>query len=178
MSSSDAPAPGVRPARRLLGWSLLASLFAAAGGCSTPAATVNPAFGDGRLALSGSSTIAPLVSGIARRFEAANPGVRVDVQTGGSSRGVADARRGTVQIGMVSRALAPEETDLTATPIARDGVALIVHATNRVPSLTGRQIAGIYTGRITNWSAVGSPDAAITVVNMRHRRLWSGEVRV
>ena len=48
----------------------------------------------GKLTLTGSSTIAPLISEIGNAFEAANPKVRVDVQSGGSSRGIADARSG------------------------------------------------------------------------------------
>ena len=159
-----------RTIRRLSLWLVLALVEAFAAACSGSGTTGNPAFGDGRLTLSGSSTIAPLVSEIARRFEAENPGVRVDIQTGGSSRGVADARRGTVQIGMVSRALASTETDLTATRIATDGVAMIVHASNPVAQLTAGQIADIYTGKAGNWSAVGGRDAAITVVNKAEGR--------
>ena len=97
-----------------------------------------------RLTLTGASTVAPLMADIAKRFEQANPHVRVDVQTGGSSRGVADARRGTADIGMVSRALNADEGDLTAYPIALDGVAMILHRDNPLPALTEEQIVAIY----------------------------------
>lgn len=70
---------------------------------------------DGRVILTGSSTIAPLMAEIGKRFEERNPDIRVDVQTGGSSRGIADARSGLADIGMVSRALKSEEQDLAAT---------------------------------------------------------------
>ena len=154
---------------RRASWGILtAALLAAA--CGTPPAAAGDAFGDGRITLSGSSTIAPLVSEIGKRFEAKHPGVRVDVQTGGSSRGVADARRGTVNIGMVSRALNATEGDLTAHRIAMDGVAIILHASNRVASLTDRQVVEIYTGKVTNWSTVGGADAPITVVNKAEGR--------
>jgi phosphate transport system substrate-binding protein len=153
----------------------LAALVAAAAlivapACRRAAGPRDAGFGDGRLTLSGSSTVAPLVGEIAKRFEAKHPGVRVDVQTGGSSRGVADARRRTVQIGMVSRALSAEETDLTASRIAMDGVAMIVHASNPIATLSNQQIVDIYTGAITNWSAVGGKDAPITVVNKAEGR--------
>ncbi|MGH7889036.1 MAG: substrate-binding domain-containing protein, partial [Thermodesulfobacteriota bacterium] len=59
----------------------------------------------GKLVLTGSSTVAPLAAEIGKRFEAQHPDVRIDVQTGGSSRGVADARQELADIGMVSRAL-------------------------------------------------------------------------
>ncbi len=64
--------------------------------------------------LTGASTIAPLAGELARRFESLHPGTRVDVQTGGSARGINDARKGIANIGMVSPALKPEEKDLHA----------------------------------------------------------------
>lgn len=123
-----------------------------------------------KLVITGSSTVAPLVSEIAKAFEKAHPGARIDVQTGGSSRGVADARAGLAHIGMVSRALKADEADLTAATIAMDGVAMIVHQTNPVTALTDAEIVAIYTGKTTNWKDVGGPDAPITVVNKAEGR--------
>lgn len=123
-----------------------------------------------KLVLTGSSTVAPLAAEIGKAFEKAHPDARVDVQTGGSSRGIADARSGLADIGMASRALKPEENDLTPHTIALDGIGLIVHRDNPVKSLSHAQILGIYTGRITNWRTVGGKDARITVVNKAEGR--------
>jgi phosphate transport system substrate-binding protein len=109
--------------------------------------------------------MAPLVAEIAKRFEQRHSGVRIDVQTGGSSRGIADARRGTADIGMVSRSLNDDEQDLTNHVIARDGVCLIVHQENGLRELNAEQVVAIYTGKVRKWSEWGGPDAAITVVN-------------
>ena len=125
---------------------------------------------DTKLVLTGSSTIAPLALEIGRRFESLNPGVRIDVQSGGSSRGLSDARSGLADIGMVSRALKPEEADLKAHLIARDGVTVITHASNPVKVLSKAQIIAIYTGKITNWKTLGGRDQAITVVNKAEGR--------
>jgi len=124
----------------------------------------------GQLVLTGSSTVAPLIGEIAKRFEQTHPGTRVDVQTGGSSRGVADARRGSADIGMVSRALNADEGDLTAYPIARDGVAMILHRDNPLSVLSEEQIVAIYTGQVRNWREIGGADAPITVVNKAEGR--------
>jgi len=121
--------------------------------------------GSDRLELTGSSTIAPLALVIGKRFEKQNPGVRVDVQTGGSSRGVADARSGLADIGMASRALKTVEQDLTPYTIALDGVSIIINRANPVTGLSDEQIKAVYTGRITNWKEVGGKDLPITVVN-------------
>lgn len=125
---------------------------------------------DGKLIITGSSTIAPLVQEIGKRFESLHPHVRVDVQTGGSSRGIADARHGLADIGMVSRALKPEEDDLHGFTIAHDGISVILHSENPVTQLTDKQIIAIYTGKIRNWNEVGGRDAPITVVNKAEGR--------
>lgn len=138
------------------------ALVAAVAGCSAVRAP--------KLSLSGSSTVAPLAAEIAKRYEASHPGSRVDVQTGGSSRGIADARSGTAQIGLVSRALKPEEADLQATTIAIDGIALIVNRANPVRSLSDDQIRAVYTGAISNWRQLGGADAPITVVTKAEGR--------
>lgn len=123
-----------------------------------------------RLVLTGSSTVAPLAGEIARRFESLHPGVRIDVQTGGSSRGIHDVRKGIAAIGLVSRALKADEAGLHAFTVAQDGISLIVHTGNPVAGLNRKQIADIYTGRITHWNAAGGADARITVVNKAEGR--------
>lgn len=123
-----------------------------------------------KLVLTGSSTIAPLMAEIAKRFENRHSGVRVDVQSGGSGRGIADARQGLADIGMVSRALKAEEKDLKSVAIANDGVCIILNAKNPVRKLDDAQVVSIYTGRIKNWKEVGGNDAPITVVNKAEGR--------
>jgi phosphate transport system substrate-binding protein len=124
----------------------------------------------GKLVISGSSTMAPLVAEIGKRFEAQHPGTRIDVQTGGSSRGLADAMNGLADIGMVSRALKPQEHALHSAIIAHDGITLVRHQDNPVHELTNEQIKAIFTGSITNWKTVGGLDAPITVINKAEGR--------
>lgn len=124
----------------------------------------------GRLTITGSSTVAPLMADVARRFERLHPAVRVDVQTGGSGRGIADARSGAADIGMASRALKKGEEDLTAFRVAADGVCLIVHKDNPVKSLTAEQVVGLYTDRINNWSTLGGADGPVTVAHKAEGR--------
>jgi phosphate transport system substrate-binding protein len=149
---------------RLLSVATLAALLVAllfGAGCGSTQASEKS-----RLVVTGSSTIAPLLLEIGRRFESdPSRGVRVDVQTGGSSRGIADVRKGLADIGMVSRALLPPETDLAGHVIARDGVALIIHALNPVAALTDDEIRGIYTGQIASWRGLGWTDTPISVVH-------------
>jgi len=118
-----------------------------------------------KLVLTGSSTVAPLAAEIGRRFESLHPRVRVDVQTGGSSRGINDARAGLADIGMASRALKNSEEDLSSFTIALDGISLIVHRSNPIKALSRQQVIDIFTGAIENWRQAGGRDAPITVVH-------------
>lgn len=139
--------------------------------CSKPPSAANqPNTSQGKLVLTGSSTVAPLAAEIAKRYEAEHSGVRIDVQTGGSSRGIADARQGVADLGMVSRSLKDNEKDLQAFTIAKDGVSVIVNSANPVKSLTDKQIVDIYTDKINNWKQLGGLDAPITVVNKAEGR--------
>lgn len=122
------------------------------------------------LTLTGSSTVAPLAAEIGKRYESLHPNVSVDVQTGGSSRGVHDARAGLADVGMVSRALYKNESDLTAHTIAMDGITMIVNKANPVQFLTQQQIIDIYTGKTRDWSAIGPFKGTIVVENKAEGR--------
>jgi phosphate transport system substrate-binding protein len=121
--------------------------------------------GGGRVVVTGSSTVAPLVAEMARRFEAGRPGVRVDVETGGSGRGIADVRVGRAELGMVSRRLKRDESDLAGHVLALDGVGVIVHGANDVAGLSREQLAAIFTGEAGDWAEVGGSGGRIVVVN-------------
>lgn len=145
-------------------WSLIMALVAVASTVFVSKALTTQT-GTEKIIISGASTIAPLVAEIAKRYERENPGIQIDVQSGGSSRGVADARSGLADIGMVSRDLKASERELVDYPIARDGIAVIVHKSNPIQALSKEQIRNIYLGRITNWKELGGADMPITVVN-------------
>ena len=126
-----------------------------------PPAAAAPA---AHLRLTGSSTMGPLMTEVARRFQRHHPRIRVDVEMGGSGRGLSDVRQGRADIGMVSRALADGENDLYGIPIARDGVAVVVHRDNPLAALQREQLAGIYTGKITNWRQLGGADGPLRLL--------------
>jgi len=142
----------------------------------------------GKIVLTGSSTIAPLAIEIGKKFEKKHPKVRVDVQTGGSSRGIADTRFGVADIGMVSRELKKNEIDLKHFTVALDGISIILNNKNSINNLTNKQIVSIYSGQIKNWKELGGDDAPITVVHkasgrstlelfLKHFKLKNREVR-
>ena len=109
-----------------------------------------------RLVVSGSTTVYPLMSDIVERFIALNPGITIDLHSGGTGKGITELRNRAADIAMVSRQLGENERDLFSFPLCRDGAAIIVHRSNAVKGLTGRQLSGVLTGKIANWKQLGA----------------------
>lgn len=124
----------------------------------------------GKLNITGSSTIAPLAAELAQKLESKNPKLRINVQTGGSSRGLADIRQGMSDIGMVSRKLKAKENDVVSHLLAKDGVSIIVYKNNPITELTIEEIKSIYLGKITNWKELNGQDEKITVIHKAEGR--------
>lgn len=125
----------------------------------------------GHLTLAGSSTVQPVAETLGQEFEKQHPEVRIDVHGGGSAVGIVAPQTGLADIGMVSRALRDEETQrLQATTFARDGIGLIVHASNSVSGLSRQQVIDIYSGKVTNWQKVRGSKSRIIVVNKEDGR--------
>src|SRR5688572_16357168 len=109
----------------------LLTLLASAAGAQPP---------NGKIVLTGSFTITPLMTDIARRFESANPGVAIEIRPVQTGKGLAELRAGNADIAMVSRPLVGTERNLFNFALCRDGAAIIVHRTNPVKNLTSRQL--------------------------------------
>jgi phosphate transport system substrate-binding protein len=123
----------------------------------------------GDVSVAGSTTVQPLAEKLAESFAVFQPGVKIDIQAGGSSVGVKSAGQGMTNIGTVSRELADSEKkdypDLQVFKIALDGIAPIVNPEVQVKGLTKDQVKDIFSGKIRNWKEVGGEDKSITVVS-------------
>lgn len=109
---------------------------------------------EGKVSVTGSSSVSPVMEKLAEAYEAVNSGANVEIQTNDSTTGVTSAMEGTCDIGMASRDLKDTETGVTATTIAMDGIAVIVNLDNPVDSLTTEQVMNIFTGEVTDWSSL------------------------
>lgn len=122
----------------------------------------------GTLTIAGSTSVQPFSEVLAEAFQAKNPGVQVNVEGGGSSQGVEAAISGAADIGSVSRDVKAEEkakANLVETPIALDGIAVVVNPGNKVAALKMEDVKNIYLGNIKNWKELGGSDAPITIVS-------------
>lgn len=149
-------------AARLTAVALLTVMLALSAGCSRGA--------DRRaeeVIVTGSTTILPIAEQAGERFQEANEGTRVLVSGLGSSAGIEAVSAGTSDVGTSSRDLKDEESGLglVDTPIAFDGIAVIVNPDNPVDELSTDELRDIFAGKITNWSEVGGEDRPIDLVN-------------
>jgi phosphate transport system substrate-binding protein len=144
---------------------LAVGLFVA--GCGQSSA---PTIGglQGTITVSGAFALYPMMVRWGEEFQKANPNVKFDISAGGAGKGMADALSGAVDIGMVSRDIAPEEEAQGAfwVAVAKDAVFPSINAKNPVlqdllsHGLTRDTFIDIYiTGKITTWGqALGRPD--------------------
>ncbi len=138
--------------------------------CGTPAS--NPArSGDplkGTITISGAFALYPMMTIWADEFQRIHPNVQFDIQAGGAGKGMTDALAGAVDIGMVSRAIKPEEEEKGAywVSVAKDAVFPLINAKNPVAQdIIAKGISQpafnkiFITGEIKTWGeVVGKPE--------------------
>lgn len=110
----------------------------------------------GKVVIAGSSSVTPIMEKLAEAYKAVNPDVAIEVQQSDSTTGVNMAIEGTCDIGMASRDLKDSEASsgVSATAIAKDGIAVIVAPASVVDSLTSDQVKAIFSGEALTWAEV------------------------
>lgn len=135
-------------------------------------ATATPDTEVGNLVIKGSDTLGEtLVPQLAADFKLRHPGASFDITAEGSTTGVIAIIESTANIGMSSRPAKATEfslakskgVDLQPILVAYDGIALVVNAKNPLTNLSKSQIEKLFTGEITDWSAVGGNPGAVSV---------------
>lgn len=119
------------------------------------------------LRIVGSTALLPLAARAAALFHQQHPDVQMDVKGGGSVTGLKAVVNHQAEIG---------DSDIYADPVLypdpnlTDHIVCVVEFTLitdpqvGLPSLTSQQILAIFTGKLTNWKAVGGPNLAITPI--------------
>jgi len=99
----------------------------------------------------------------AEEFEKTHPDVEIEVSAGGAGKGMADALSGAVDIGMVSRAIYPEEIEKGAfyVGVTEDAVVATISSDNPVLNdllargITKQAFYNIFVaGNVTTWGQV------------------------
>src|SRR5919197_499425 len=115
------------------------------------------------ITLSGSTSVAPLASKLAKAYVKKHK-VQFKILQGGSDIGVSDVSHGRVTLGMSSRDPLPSVPGgLVFNRIARDGICVATNPKNPISSLSQAQVQGIFSGRVRSWSQVPGARASGTI---------------
>lgn len=134
--------------------------------------SVNMVFAGNTITMAGSTTVLPIAQITAEVYMDNNPDIEISVRGGGSSVGIASIMDGTVDIGNASRPIKDKEiavaVDNGITPkahvVAMDGIAVIIHPSNPLSKISKKDLKAIYTGKISDWSALGGKPGKIVVM--------------
>lgn len=100
---------------------------------------------EGKIAISGSTSLKPLMEGLAAKFEELQPGVTVEVGGGGSGQGYKNAQNDVSVFGMISEPFTQSKAEsCTSTVVALDGIAVIVNSSNPLTNISKADLAAIY----------------------------------
>jgi len=123
--------------------------------------------------IAGNGPERPTIERLARVFEKRHLGSVVEIQWEQDSDPTDLVKSGEAHVAVTGQT-AP---DLTAIPIAWDGIAVVVDSTNPVKEVTTQQVADIFAGKVRRWCALGGPDTTIQLIDrppyqhIRHRFL-------
>ncbi|MCR4821766.1 MAG: substrate-binding domain-containing protein [Treponema sp.] len=110
----------------------------------------------GKVVVSGSSSVSPVMEKIIEAYKSVNPNAKVELQTSDSSTGVKNAISGSCDIGMASRALKDSELSqgVKGMVMAIDGIAVVVNNENPTDNLSKAQVEAIFTGKVSKWNKI------------------------
>lgn len=106
---------------------------------------------EGKIVVAGSSSVTPVMEKLKEAYLKINNKAEIEIQESDSTTGMTAVMEGTCDIGMASRDLKDSESELKATVIAMDGIAVIVNQNNEIEDIEAEQVKDIFTGDITTW---------------------------
>ena len=139
---------------------LLIMAVAVAGALACPAAGET-------ITIVGTGSGASILQAIGTAFTQIHPDLSVEVPKSiGSGGGIKAVGLEEALLGRVARGIKDKEKPygLSYLPFAKMPIAFFVNKSVPVQELSPQQVCDIYCGKITNWNAVGGPDAKIRVV--------------
>jgi phosphate transport system substrate-binding protein len=121
--------------------------------CAGQVATASAA----SITMSGSTSIAPLATKLARGYvnTRQGDGTAFRITQGGSDIGINDVARGRVSIGMSSRDPKPADPGgIVFYKVARDAICIVTNRRNPIANMSRKMIQDIFSGRRRSWRQV------------------------
>jgi len=110
---------------------------------------------NGRVTLSGSTSVERVIEQLREAYVKFNPNVRVEINYNGSSAGIRDCLSKKSDIAMSSRELkADEKEKLADSTFAIDAIAVIVNRDNALNGMSSDMVTKIFKGEVRRWTDV------------------------
>lgn len=121
------------------------------------------------IVMKGSESMHETFEALKRDFESLQDSIAISLNGGGSRTGLMAIKSGQADIGLSSYqfdidSILGSGHGVTEHVVAYDGIVLVNNKKNPVNELTDEQIAGIYSGRYTDWSQLGGQPGKILPV--------------
>ncbi len=100
-------------------------------------------------------------------------GVEINIEGGGDTHGIQRIAKGEVDFAGTCRFRVDEDgiskSRIDFSPVAWDALAVVVHKSNPIESITLEQLRDIYTGKIRNWSELGGEQRPLELLIRRSK---------
>lgn len=142
---------------------LIIAILIIQSGCSNQNKNSEPKELKGYISISGAFALYPITVKWAEEFQKIYPGVKIDISAGGAGKGMADALSQTVDLGMFSREVSPQEIEKGAWYIAltKDAVLPTINTKNpylndlKTKGITKTKLKDIYVnGNVIYWEEI------------------------
>ena len=146
---------------------------------STAASASSTAALSGNVATGGSTSMKNVIAALTEGFAELEPDVTISYDPTGSGAGITGATDKTLDIGLSSRALKADETGVTGTIVALDGIAIIVNKDSKVEDLTVDQLKQMFTGEIVlvgREAGSGTRDGFESIVDVKDSCKYAQEL--
>ena len=147
----------------------LLGLTAFSGSLVTSQLPIRPSWARTSLTGAGASFPAPLYQRWFSEYNKVNPQIQVSYQSVGSGAGVEQFTQGTVDFGASDVAMTDDEMTKVSQgtvllPMTAGSIVIAYNMPGLNLQLSRQQLIDVFLGKITNWSQLGGPNQAITVV--------------
>ena len=115
----------------------------------------------GSMVIAGNGPELSTIERLTKAFEKGHLGSVVEIQWEQDSDPIELVKSGEVHVAVTGQ----HDPELTAIPIAWDGIAVVVDSTNPVTEVTTQQVGDIFSGKVKRWSALGGPDTTIQLID-------------
>jgi phosphate transport system substrate-binding protein len=141
--------------------------------CAVPVALAPAAAHAATITMSGSTSVAPLATALAKAYKKTKT-IDFRLGQGGSDVGISDVAHGRVDIGNSSRDPKPSDPGgIVFNKIARDALCIATNPANPISNISQKQVQDIFSGKVRNWSDV--PGAGVSgPINLIVRTQASG----